>query len=151
MQTGCSFQARITADYGETVRQFTLQCTAHTDGSVSFTVVEPESISAITGTLSKQAGELTFEGAALAFPLLADGELSPVSSPWLFVNTLRSGYLRSGGLDGGDIRLTIDDSYEEEALQLDIWLDAQELPKYVEILWQGRSILSMEVSDFTFV
>lgn len=151
LQTACSFEARITADYGETVHQFTLQCTAHTDRSVSFTVIQPESISGITGTLSELAGELTFDGAALAFPLLADGELSPVSSPWIFINTLRSGYIRSGGMDGGEIRLTIDDSYEEDALQLDIWLDGQELPKYVQILWQGRSILSMDVCNFTFV
>lgn len=151
LRTGCSFEAKITADYGETVRQFTLQCTADTEGSVSFTVIQPESICGITGRLSERSGELTFDEAALAFPLLADGELSPVSSPWIFIHTLRSGYIRSGGMDGGEIRLTIDDSYEEDALQLDIWLDGQDLPKYVQILWQGRSILSMEVCNFTFV
>ena len=151
LQSGCSFEAKITADYGDLIHTFTLQCTADPSGSISFTVSQPETICGITGTLSAHGGALTFADTALAFPVLADGELSPVSSPWIFINTLRSGYIRSAGDEGGDVRLTIDDSYEEDALQLDIWLDGQDLPKHVRILWQGRSILSMDVCNFTFV
>ena len=151
LQSGCSFEAFITADYGEKIHTFTMQCTADANGNLSFTVTQPESISGITGTLDHRKGALTFDGNVLAFPMLADGELSPVSCPWIFIHTLRSGYMRSAGMDGGFIRLTIDDSYEEDALQLDIWLNEQQLPKHVQILWQGRSILSMDVRNFTFV
>ncbi len=38
------------------------------------------------------------------------------------MKTLRSGYITSAGMDGGRLRLTIDDSYEDDALHLDIWL-----------------------------
>ena len=151
LQSGCSFEADIIADYGEAVYTFTLQCAADPDGGVSFVVTMPETISGITGKLDHSKGALTFDGSILSFPMLADGELSPVSCPWILIHTLRAGYLRSAGLDGDAVRLTIDDSYESDALQLDIWLNDQDLPQYVQITWQGRRILSMKVRNFTFV
>ena len=47
------------------------------------------------------------------------------------------------------LHLTIDDSYEEDALQLDIWLDGQNLPVQSDILYDGRRILTVQVSNFT--
>lgn len=148
---GCSFTAEITADYGDKTYAFSMGCTADTDGTLKFIVTAPESIAGISGTITKDAGYLTFDDAALAFPLLADGEASPVSAPWILVNTLRSGYLSSAGMEDSCIRLTIHDSYEEDALQLDIWLDEDEVPIQSDIIWQGRRVLSVTVKDFTFV
>ena len=48
-------------------------------------------------------------------------------------------------------KLIIHDSYEEDSLQLDIWLDTEGLPVSAEILWQGRRILSLCVNNFVFV
>ena len=87
----------------------------------------------------------------MAFPLLAEGQVSPVSAPWLLMKTLRSGYLTSCGTEDGTLRLSIDDSYEDDALHLDIWLNEEELPKHGEILWQGRRILSVAVENFRFL
>lgn len=151
LASGCSFDARITADYGSQTHTFSLRCVTDPSGSLSFTVLEPEAIHSITGTLSASGGQLTFDDIAVSFEMLADGELSPVSSVWILVNTLRSGYIRSCGTDGESLRLTVDDSYEEDALQLDIWLNGEDIPQYAEILWQGRRILSLEVSNFLFV
>ncbi len=151
LQQGCSFEAEITASYADAIHTFTLQCTADAEGNLTFSVVKPESIQGISGTLSGKGGALTFEDTVLAFPMLAEGEVSPVSSPWLLIHTLRSGYIHSCGEDGGELRLTIYDSYEEDALQLDIWLDSEGVPKYSQILWQGRSILSIQISSFLFL
>lgn len=145
------FTAKITADYEDRVHHFSLDCQGNSEGEVSFTVIEPDSISDISGTLSASGGKLTFDDKLLAFPMLADGELSPVSAPWLLIKALLSGYLSSCGADGQYLRLTIDDSYEEDALQLDIWLGSNELPVHAEILWQGRKILTMDVENFTIL
>lgn len=145
-----TFDGIITADYGAEVQTFTLQCAASPDGSVTFTVTEPSSISGIKGSLSATGGALTFEDKVLAFPMLAEGELSPVSAPWIFVSTLRGGYIRACGRDGQQLRITVDDSYAQDALQVDIWLTGMQ-PVYAEILWQGRRFLSMEIQNFTFV
>ncbi len=148
---GCSFDAVITADYGQKVYTFSMSCSADAQGNVTFTVTEPETISGITGTVSMEGGKLTFDEAALAFPTLADGQVIPAAAPWLLIQTLRSGYLTACGQDGENLRLTIDDSYADEALQLDIWLSDENLPIRGEALWQGRRVLSLEVASFTYL
>jgi hypothetical protein len=148
--SGCSFDAAITADYGDKLHDFAVSCIADGQGNVTFTVKEPETIAGITGKLSGDGGKLTFDDTALAFPLLADGQVTPVSAPWLFLKTLRGGYVRSCGMDVDQLRLSIDDSYEEDALHLDIWLGEGDLPTRCEIVYDDRRILSLQVSNLTF-
>ena len=144
----CSFRTEITADYGDKVHNFTMENTSDGNGNVRFTVSAPDSIAGIAGTIRNSGGELTFEDTALSFPLLADGQLAPVSAPWLLMKTLRSGYLTSAGMEGELLRITIDDRYEEDALTADIWIDSENCPVRGEFLWQGRSILTILVEDF---
>ena len=145
---GCSFDITVTADYGDELYSFTMNCQGDSKGNLTFCVIEPESIAGITGTVSEEGGKLTFDDAALEFSLMADGQLSPVSAPWIFLRTLRSGYLTSAGVEDSLLRLTIDDSYEDDALQLDIWLDELDIPIRGEVLYADRRILSMDVSNF---
>lgn len=145
------FEAVITADYGDKLHSFSVSCHADEQGNLTFSVLQPEVIAGITGKLSASGGKLTFDGTALSFPLLADGQLTPAAAPWLLIKTLRSGYLTSCGADGEYLRLAIDDSYEDDALHLDIWLGAEDLPVRADVLWQGRRILSLEVKNFTFL
>ena len=145
----CSFDAKVTADYGDKLYVFTMQCEGDTRGDLSFTVLEPESISGIAGVISKDGGKLTFDDTALAFPLMADDLLTPVSAPWILLKTLRGGYLRAANMEGELLHLIIDDSYEEDALQLDIWLNGDNQPVQADILYDGRRILTVQVSNFT--
>ncbi|MBE6976709.1 MAG: hypothetical protein E7439_05910 [Ruminococcaceae bacterium] len=146
-----NFDAVVTADYGDAVYTFTMNCQSDTKGNVTFTVKEPETISGITGSISAIGGKLTFDDQALSFALLADGQLSPVSGPWILMRALRSGYLTTCGKDGENLRLSVDDSYADDALHLDVWLGEGDLPIRGEILWKGRRLLSVEVKNFTFV
>lgn len=148
LEQDCSFTAEITADYGDKIYTFTLECTGDTRGNVAFSVVQPEGIAGITGTLTGEGGFLTFDDAVLGFELLAEGQVSPVSAPWLLLKTLQRGYLTAAGEDGQLLRVTIDDSYGEDALQLDIWLDAGDAPVRAEVIYDGRGILSMDIRDF---
>ena len=145
----CSFDAEITADYGDKLHTFSMYCETDAEGNLSFTVTEPDTIAGITGTLSREGGSLTFGDTALHFELLTDDQLSPVSAPWILMKTLRSGYLTSGCIEDGLVRLTVDDSYAEDALQLDIWLDGNDLPQRAEILYDGYRILSLSLTNFT--
>lgn len=144
----CIFDAVITADYGDAIHTFKLSCEGKSDGSLTFFVVEPESIAGITGVFSGREGKLTFDDAALHFPLLADDQITPVSGPWIFLKTLLGGYLTACGQEGEYLHLTIDDSYEEDALQLDIWLTGEDQPVRAEILYDGRRIVTMEIENF---
>lgn len=151
LNNSCSFVAEISADYGDKSYTFSTGCTVDSTGNLSFVVLSPESIGGITGKITSERGFLTFDDTVLAFPLLADGEVSPVSAPWLLVKTLRGGYIASAGMDGEYLQLTIYDSYEEDALQLDIWIDDENRPIHGEILWQGRRVLAISVKEFAFV
>ena len=145
---GCTFNAEITADYGDKTYSFETECLANEQGGISFKVTEPETIDGITGTVSAEGGKLTFDGEALAFELLADGQVTPVSAPWLLVRALRGGYVKSCGLEGEYLRVSVDDSYEEDALHLDIWLNQEDCPVRAEIMYDGYRILSLELEKF---
>lgn len=142
------FTAEVTADYGDRVYTFTLECEGDEKVELRFSVAEPQTIAGITGIITGEGGLLTFDDTALHFDPLAEGQISPVSAPWLLVKTLRGGCLTSAGEDGELLRVTIDDSYEEDALTLDIWLDSADIPQRCEILYAGRRIVSMTLRDF---
>lgn len=145
---GCSFEAVITADYQDALYTFGVYCRSDENGGLTFTVTEPETISGISGRIDAQGGKLTFDDEVLAFEMLADGQVTPVSAPWLLVKTLRGGYVTSCGQSGDLLRASIDDSYEDDALRLDIWFDADDKPRQAEILYGDRRILSLEVKNF---
>lgn len=146
-----AFDVHITADYGEKCHQFSMNCCFDENGNLDFTVTAPEEISGITGNIKNSTGALTFDDTVLYFDLMTDDQLSPVSAPWIFLKTLRSGYLTAAGEEEDLLRLTIDDSYEEDALHLDIWMDSENMPVRGEILYDGRRILSLDVENFHFM
>lgn len=145
--SSCTFDAEITADYGEILHVFRVNCSVDAQGEVSFRVSAPESIAGITGTLSGKGGALKFDETALYFNLLADGQLSPISAPWVLISALRGGYLTSAGMENGLLRVSVNDSYEEDALNLDVWLDSSDMPKRADICYAGKRILSLELEN----
>ena len=145
---GCSFTAKITADYGDSLQSFTLDCQGDAQGAVRFQVTEPHSISGITGILSDTGGKLTFDDEAVHFDYLTDDQLSPISAPWVFLKTLRAGYLTAAGMEGELNYVTARDSYQEDALLVDFWLEAGNIPIRSEILYRGRRILTLEIQNF---
>lgn len=148
---GCLFDAVITADYGDEVYTFNMECQSNKNGELKFSVTDPTTISGICGTVSGDGGNLMFDDTTLAFDVLADGQITPVSAPWHMIKALRGGYISACGQDGDYLRISVDDSYREDALHMDIWLDTNDLPLRGEILWQGRRVLSVEVRNFRFV
>lgn len=147
---GCTFITDITADYGENVYTFTLDCKSDNYGNVRFVVESPESIAGISGEISQNGGKLTFDDKALAFELLADGCASPVSAPWFIMRALLGGYISSCASNKDGLTIQIDDSYGENPLKLEMWTDQQLNPNRADILWQGRRIMSVEIEDFLF-
>ena len=144
----CTFDTIITADYGNKIQTFTMNCHGNSSGDIAFTVIEPHPISGISGKLTRDGGSFTFDDTALHYELMADDQLSPISAPWILINTLRNGYMTSACRDDGKIMLSIDDSFEEDALRLDIWLNSDNLPEKADILFDGRRILAISVDHF---
>ena len=148
---GCSFDTEITADYSDSIYSFKMHCQVDASGNLSFEVTEPASISGITGIISEDKGQITFDDQALAFAMLADGQITPVSAPWVLIHTLRSGYINACTDWQDGLQLRIDDSYQEDPLALDIRTDGQDRPVWAEILWQGRRVLSLRIDNFAIM
>lgn len=150
-QAQVSFDVELTADYGDKTYDFSMSCKGDAQGNLTFTVTAPETIAGISGVISKGTGKLTFDEKMLAFEILADGLISPVSGPWVMLKALQSGYMTSCGAEGDSLRLSIDDSYRDKALHLDIWLKNEDIPQRCEIYWDGRRLLTMNVKNFVFL
>lgn len=146
--SSCSFDAEITADYGDQTYTFSVGCTFDSSGNLKFVVQSPETISGIEGTIDSAGGNLLFDDTALAFPLLADDQLSPVSAPWILMKTLRSGFITSAGMVDGYTRLIVDDSFDSDPFTLHIFLDNTNSPTEVDIYWHNRRILTLSIRDF---
>ena len=143
-----SFDAKICADYIDHVEQFTLRCQVNEAGAVKFEVIDPEVISGITGSVAGMQGTLTFDDTVLAFPLMAQERISPVSGPWVMMRSLRSGQITACAEEDGLLHLTVDDSYGEDPLTLEIWL-RDDTVVAAEIAWRGMRQMTMELEAFT--
>ena len=143
-----SFGAEVRAEYITTIECFSLDCAFDTDTEMVFTVTEPEEISGIRGTVRGEEGSLEFDETVLAFPLMAEGRLSPLSAPWVLVKAIRSGCIIAAGQEGEMTRVTIDDSYADGALTVDLWLEEGRVEE-AEIAWEGRRCVTMTLDDFS--
>lgn len=147
---GCSFSAVVTADYGEMLHTFTMDCQGDNAGKLIFEIMEPKSIAGIQGEIASAGGKIKFEDKYLYFPLMTDDLLTPASAPWIFLKTLRSGYITSACMEGELLHISVDDSYEDDALMLDIWYEESK-PVQADILHDGKRILSLKVENFMFL
>ena len=144
----CTFDATITADYGDKLHTFGMHCVGDNDGVVRFEVTAPETLAGITGILNGEEGKLTFDDQGVAFSMLADGQMTPVSGPWILMKTLLGGYITACNEEDGLLHLMINDSYADDALELEIWLDGESRPIQTEIGYDGRRILTMKIENF---
>jgi len=148
---GCLFDIAITADYGTYTHSFELSCKSDAYGNIEFVVTQPNTIAGIKGKLMQTGGEFRFDDKVLAFPMLADGYISPVCVPWVFMKMLEGGYIRGAGQDGDFTLAYIDDSYRGEPMEMELWLCEDSAPVRCEILWNGKRILSADVKNFTLL
>ena len=142
------FEAEVAADYITSIERFDLLCTFDGAGEMTFTVEEPEDIADLSGSCTGTEGTVEFDGTVLAFPLMADGRLSPLAGPWVLVKALKEGAITAVSRDGETLHLTVDDSYADDALTVDVWLENGQI-EGAEIAWEGRRCLTMAVDDFS--
>ena len=146
-QSKATFETEITADYGEEYYVFSMSCSVEETGDLAFSVLEPESIQDIRGTIDDQGGNLSFDDQILAFDTMAEGRITPVSAPFILMRALRGGYISSVSQTAEGFCAMIDDSYADNALNLQIFF-CNNLPVYGEIFWNQRRIITLKIEDF---
>ena len=146
---GCSFRGEITADYGEEVSSFTLDCVADHEGNVTFCVVSPETISGITGVIDGNEGKVTYDGLQLAFPLLVYDRISPVAAPGIIVECWLKEFILSAGISQYIYRATYEKKIHGNALLIDTYFE-KDIPISVELCYNGNRIIEMKITDFSY-
>ena len=147
----CSFDLEVAADYVDSLFEFSMRCQADSTGTVNFEITSPETLAGVSGKIEAEKGQIIFDDTVVVFDLLTDGLATPISAPWLLIHTLRGGYINAAGADGELCLFQIDDSYAEETLRLDIWIDQTDVPVAADILWNGRRIVALTIKNFRFV
>ena len=145
-----AFTAEITADYGDEIYSFVVECTANESGDLSFEVMMPDTISGIQGMVSGESGHLTFDDHVLAFKSIADDRLTPVTSPWVFLRALRGGYITScGNIDDGYLAV-IQDTFHDNPLTIEVSF-YDDKPLGAEIYWNHSRVITLVIQNFTLL
>lgn len=143
------FSVDVTCDYGESVFAFSADCITQEDG-VRIRLTQPETLSGIEAFCGREDVGILFDDTLVSLGKLADGNLAPLQAPYLFRKALESEYISCTGRDADALRVTYLLGYDDEELQLDVWLDEKNnLPLRAEITYEGRSVLRALITDFT--
>ncbi len=146
---GCSFTALITADFGDTVQEFTLECMTDDSDRLHLTVIAPETLAGISATVSEAGGKITYDGMAMDFGLLANGNVIPAAAPAIVNACWTGAYIACGGDEDGLYRVTYEKDYDEKKLIVDTWFE-KNLPICAEICYNDERIIKITISDFSF-
>ena len=143
---GCSFTARVTADFGESIQNFTMECRSDPKGDITFLLKEPETLEGITGTVTSEGGKITYDGLALDFGLLADGKVIPAAAPAILTSCWAGEYISAAGTEEDLTRVTYEKGFENK-LVADTWFQ-NHVPICGEVCYNGTEILRIEITDF---
>ena len=146
---GCTFDAALTAQYGETAAQFSMHCAVSLEQGADMTLTAPETLRGITAHVDRSGAKLVFDGAEIGFPPLAGGRLAPMCAPWLLADGLAGGYIAWTGVEDGALRVTYLCGYGTDELALDVWFDG-DVPSRAELGYDGQTLLCAELTNFTF-
>ena len=146
----CSFTADVTADYGERVANFTLECAYRPEtNDADLTVTAPETIAGISATVDGEAANVTFEEVSLELGTLAGGQVAPLQVPQLLGDAWTYGYVESQSEEGDGYLVTYRSGYDSEELLVFTRFDSSMSPVQAEIYCDGVCVLTAALSDYT--
>lgn len=145
---GCAFHAEVTAESGETVDLFAMDCQADSDGTTRWVMTAPETIAGVTATVTDGGGTITYDGMAVEFGLLANGNVIPAAAPTLAATCWTGEYIAAAGDEDGRYRVTYEKNFDEKRLVLDTWFE-NGVPICTEVCYNHQRILKLTISEFS--
>ena len=140
-----SFQAELTADWGESVAEYTLDV-GYDGQQTTQTIRTPELLAGVSATALRGETAVDYDGVILgAGPLDKEG-LSPMSAVPVILDALASAYVELLWWDGDAIAARL---YVGEQSVATVWLDGQSLAlTAAEIASEGRTVISCRITDW---
>lgn len=146
---GCSFEAEITADFGDAVQSFRLACETDAQGNVAFTITEPPTLEGITATVSEGGKKLNYEGLIVEMGTLAEHSLAPAAAPGMILASWLSGYISWAGEREDVYQVTFRQELNSVSFQIDTFLK-NNLPISAEVCYNNYRVLEMKIEEFQF-
>lgn len=146
---GCAFEAEMTVYYGEEIYEFAVNCVYDAESGTKLELTKPETLTGIGAEISSDGVQMIYEDTVVGFPTLAEGRLSPMHLPHLLANAWYGEYISACGHENGFLRVTYLCGYGEEALTLDTWFDAEGIPVHGEAAYDGQTLLTADLDDFS--
>lgn len=148
--SSCGFTAEVTADYGESVYDFTLEADYNpTERSTELTVTAPDSIAGISATIDGTDAQMQFEEVSLVLETAGSGHVAPLRLPQLLGEAWCYGYVESLSKEDETILVTYRSGYDEEELLVYTWFDLRMNPERAEIYDEETCVLAAEIEDFS--
>ena len=146
----CGFTADVTADYGESVYDFTLEADYDpAERSTALTVTAPDSIAGICATIDGTDAELQFEEVSLVLETTGSSHIAPLRLPQILGDAWCYGYVESLSKEDEAILVTYRSGYDAEELLVYTWFDLRMNPERAEIYDQETCVLAAEIEDFS--
>ena len=149
--TAYSLQAKVNADYGQRVYDFTLSVTS--DGEETTVVIqEPEMLAGVTARMDGDEGTLEYEDLSLETGFLDGESLSPVSALPTLVEAARTQYIDRCTLADGVLEVHCADPEQDSGTgqEVTLYFDAQtHALTGGEISQDGRRVITCEITEFT--
>lgn len=126
--------AEIRADYGDTVAEFVVACTAQGD-EISIEIVQPEMVAGVKARLTGEDARLEYEDIILDAGVVTSDDMSPVSALPSIIASLKEGYLKATWREseGDDLYLVAQMTVSDSVMQA-MWFSYPDMiPKYCEI------------------
>ena len=143
---GCTYDLQLRADYGEYIRDFTLEC--QYDGSgAEFTVTAPENAQGITATIFGDGAKVSYDSRFWQWRTLKSRKISPMAAPYLLGQAWEQGYIASTGMDGDRENVTYTLGYGNEPG--DYNGVSQGIPVWAEISDGSHNLITCEISNLT--
>lgn len=145
----CTFAADVTADYGERVGNFVLECTyTPSSNEAELTVTAPESIAGISAAVDGETADVNFEDVSLELGTLAGGQVAPLQLPQLLGDAWTYGYVESQSEEGEGYLVTYRSGYDQEELLVFTRFDAEMTPFQAEIYCDGVCVLTAALTGY---
>lgn len=145
VQPELRFTAALRAEYADRTVHLRLRYEGEAEGC-TLRVLEPEELAGVCLHLGSDGAQLRFEELRLDAGPLDRWGLSPASALPALVEALRTGHLESAWTEGD---LTVWELVADDALTVQVWLDADLAPQRAELRSDGRVGVFVDISDWS--
>lgn len=145
--TGAEVTAKVTADLGDKVREYTIRFTGDAEGCV-MEVLEPSLIAGVRARITGAAHTLEYDGLVLDTGEFTEDGPTAITALPLLMQAIAQGHVDNTWTDKGTMGATL---VPDDELRVALTLDSDtKAPSYAEIIdgETGRTLVKCEIQEF---